>query len=177
MSKPAESTAIHEARWPCDLEAARALLRNYEQHLRSGGAGKAHIHVEGYDRELAELPKYWGGPDAALLLAWREGQAAGCAAVPCASVPARRVRVEADVGGAGRPRIGSGAYVGPCCCRLGEGAWGSRVAAGYRTGGDARSAPLVYVHGLCADGALQRQSGARDRVPAAGIGFECGVVC
>lgn len=81
MSKPAESTAIHEARWPCDLEAARALLRNYEQHLRSGGAGKAHIHVEGYDWELAELPKYWGGPDAALLLAWREGQAAGCAAV------------------------------------------------------------------------------------------------
>ena len=65
---------IAAARWPADLKVAHTLLRNYEQHLRNGPAGATHICIEGYDAELAELPKVWGGPDAALLLAWQRSR-------------------------------------------------------------------------------------------------------
>lgn len=81
MTGPGESLAICAARWPGDLEPARTLLRNYERHLRSGGAGTAHICIEGYDQELDTLPEYWGGPDAAFFLAWRQDRAVGCVAV------------------------------------------------------------------------------------------------
>lgn len=110
---------VAPAIWPEDLEVARTLLRNYETHLRSGAGGAPHINIERFDEELAALPRYWGGPDAALLLAWRQELPVGCAAVhlltdrPGAS-ELKRMWVEPQARGTGMGRMLVEGAIGWC---------------------------------------------------------------
>jgi len=65
--RPAESAV--------DLEAVRALFREYERWV------DAPCCFTGFERELAELPGEYAPPAGRLLLAWVDGTPAGCAAL------------------------------------------------------------------------------------------------
>jgi ribosomal protein S18 acetylase RimI-like enzyme len=60
-----------------DVAVVRRLMRGYGDYLASNPAGAANICLEGYERELDGLP----GEYAVLLLAWVDGEAAGCVAL------------------------------------------------------------------------------------------------
>jgi ribosomal protein S18 acetylase RimI-like enzyme len=60
-----------------DVAVVRRLMRGYGDYLASNPAGAANICLEGYEQELAGLP----GDYAVLLLAWVDGEAAGCVAL------------------------------------------------------------------------------------------------
>jgi GNAT superfamily N-acetyltransferase len=60
-----------------DIAAVRRLMQAYGEHLASNPAGAANICLEGYNQELEGLP----GEYSVLLLAWVDGEAAGCVAM------------------------------------------------------------------------------------------------
>jgi putative acetyltransferase len=69
---------IASARWPQDIDLARALLTNYGDYLKHSPAA---VCIEGYSSELQALPGKYAGSDADLLLAQVNGEGAGCAAI------------------------------------------------------------------------------------------------
>lgn len=58
-----------------DLEPAREVFREYAAWVGSD------ICFQAFERELAQLPGYYGPPEGRLLLAIIEGQVAGCVAL------------------------------------------------------------------------------------------------
>jgi putative acetyltransferase len=69
------------ARWPEDIEEARALLTNYGQYLAASPVGAAGMCLAGYEAELRALPGKYVAKEADLLLARVAGEGAGCAAI------------------------------------------------------------------------------------------------
>ncbi len=63
-----------------EMETARLLLREYAAYLNQS-LGEDHICLDSYDRELAGLPGPYAGPWGTILLAYAEGEPAGCAAL------------------------------------------------------------------------------------------------
>ena len=72
---------IAPARWPEDIEQARALLKNYGEYLASSPSGAANVCIPGYEAELRGLPGKYLGKEADLLLARVNGEGAGCVAI------------------------------------------------------------------------------------------------
>lgn len=68
---------VREAAGAEDVAVVRRLMRAYGEHLAAHPAGAANICIEGYERELARLPEGY----AALLVAFVDGEPAGCAAL------------------------------------------------------------------------------------------------
>jgi putative acetyltransferase len=66
---------IHPARPGADLDAVRALFREYQAWVAEPCC------FAGFERELAELPGEYGPPGGLLLLALEDGAPAGCAAL------------------------------------------------------------------------------------------------
>jgi putative acetyltransferase len=60
---------------PEALEGARQILREYADTLG------VDLCFQGFEAELAALPGEYAGPGGALLLAWVDGELAGCGAV------------------------------------------------------------------------------------------------
>jgi len=76
MSTPAPAPyAIREAAGAADMEAARALFREYADWLQ------VDLCFQGFDEELATLPGRYARPDGRLFLARRDGTPVGCAAL------------------------------------------------------------------------------------------------
>ncbi|HWB33539.1 MAG TPA: GNAT family N-acetyltransferase [Acidobacteriaceae bacterium] len=63
-----------------EVEQARTLMREYGRHLASHPAGPEHFCLTGFEEELAGLPGAYAAPGA-LLLAFDDGEAAGCVAL------------------------------------------------------------------------------------------------
>jgi putative acetyltransferase len=76
---------IAPARWPEDIEQARALLKNYGEYLASSPLRAAGVCIPGYEAELRGLPGKYAGKEADLLLARfmgeGKGEGAGCVAI------------------------------------------------------------------------------------------------
>lgn len=74
--------SIRLAQWQAanDAELCRTLMREYAAFLNAS-VGEEHICVESLEQELAELPGAYAEPDGAVLLAFAQGEAAGCVAV------------------------------------------------------------------------------------------------
>ena len=70
-----EATAILQAAFPEQVEAARALFQEYAASLGF------HLCFQSFDKELAGLPGDYAPPDGRLLLAEHEGKIAGCVAL------------------------------------------------------------------------------------------------
>ena len=68
---------IREAYTESDISAARRLMQEYGEYLANDPAGAASICLEGYERELAELPKGY----LVIFLAEVDGFAAGVVAL------------------------------------------------------------------------------------------------
>jgi ribosomal protein S18 acetylase RimI-like enzyme len=68
---------VQEAVETDDIAAVRRLMQAYGEHLAASPAGAANICLEGFKQELEGLP----GEYAVLLLAWVDGEAAGCIAM------------------------------------------------------------------------------------------------
>ena len=68
---------VREAVGAEDVAAVRRLMQAYGEHLAANPAGAVNICIEGYGRELEELP----GGYAVLLLALVDGEPAGCVAL------------------------------------------------------------------------------------------------
>jgi GNAT superfamily N-acetyltransferase len=68
---------VREAVEVADVAAVRRLMEAYGAYLAANPAGAANICLEGYGHELEGLP----GEYAVLLLAWVDGEAAGCVAM------------------------------------------------------------------------------------------------
>src|SRR5215469_4278629 len=75
---------VREAVSECDVEQVRTLMQAYGVYLSENPNGAASICLEGYARELQELPK----PYRTLLLATVDGAPAGCVALKTISSPA-----------------------------------------------------------------------------------------
>jgi putative acetyltransferase len=78
--KKAESE-ISLARWPEDTMQALTLLTNYGRYLAASPVGATGLCTIGYEAELRGLPGKYAENGADLLLAWVEGDAAGCVAI------------------------------------------------------------------------------------------------
>jgi ribosomal protein S18 acetylase RimI-like enzyme len=72
---------IAPARWPGDIELARALLKNYGEYLASSSSRAAGVCIPGYEAELRGLPGKYVEEKADLLLARVKGEGAGCVAI------------------------------------------------------------------------------------------------
>jgi len=85
MTVKAAEYEIAPARWPEDIEQARALLENYGEYLASSPSGAAGVCIPGYEAELRGLPGKYAGKEADLLLARvkseGKGEGAGCVAI------------------------------------------------------------------------------------------------
>jgi N-acetylglutamate synthase-like GNAT family acetyltransferase len=68
---------IRPAVGPSDIATIRALMQAYGQYLADNPGGAENICLEGYARELEKLPEGY----ILLLLAFVDGQAAGCVAL------------------------------------------------------------------------------------------------
>ena len=66
---------IRQARSGQEIELARGLFREYEAEL------DIDLCFQGFERELAGLPGDYAPPDGRLLLAWVDGELAGCVAL------------------------------------------------------------------------------------------------
>jgi GNAT superfamily N-acetyltransferase len=74
---------VRVAEGAAEVEVARALMREYGDylaHLAEEPGRAASICISGYESELARLPAPYVAPGV-LLLAWVEGEAAGCVAL------------------------------------------------------------------------------------------------
>ena len=74
--------AIRRVGSPDDLAIARSLFREYAESLGS------HLCFQDFEIEVATLPGAYGPPSGALLLASRDGAAAGCVALRPLEPPA-----------------------------------------------------------------------------------------
>jgi putative acetyltransferase len=81
MTANAAEYEIDPARWPEDIEQARALLKNYGEYLASSPTGAAGVCIPGYEAELRGLPGKYVEKEADLLLARVNGEGAGCVAI------------------------------------------------------------------------------------------------
>jgi putative acetyltransferase len=81
MTVKAAEYEIAPARWPEDIEQARALLKNYGNYLASCHSEAAGVCIPGYEAELRGLPGRYVGKEADLLLARVGGEGAGCVAI------------------------------------------------------------------------------------------------
>lgn len=70
-----------------DAEICRALMREYAAHLNAS-VGSQHICVDSLEEELGELPGLYAEPAGVVLLAWVDGQPAGCVALKPVPLPA-----------------------------------------------------------------------------------------
>lgn len=68
-------TEFIRARSPADIEHARDLFREYAAWVQ------IDLCFQNFEKELAELPGNYAPPDGELLLAFHNGQLAGCVAV------------------------------------------------------------------------------------------------
>ena len=68
---------IRNAETPDEMETLRMLLREYQQSLNADLGGE-HICVSGFEQELAALPGKYAAPNGAMLLAFVDGEPAGC---------------------------------------------------------------------------------------------------
>jgi putative acetyltransferase len=101
-----------------DLAAARELFLEYVNALG------VDLGFQGFDAELAELPGRYAPPEGRLLLAWVEGELAGCAALrPLRPMTAEMKRLYV------RPRF-RGVAVGRC---LAESIIAEAHSIGYRS--------------------------------------------
>ena len=66
---------IRPARFPDDLDTVATIFREY---VRSP---QADLGFQDYEAEFAALPGKYAAPEGRLLLAWRDGEAVGCAAL------------------------------------------------------------------------------------------------
>jgi GNAT superfamily N-acetyltransferase len=71
---PAPHILLQTPDTPQALDAARALFREYAQGLG------VDLCFQGFDAELAALPGDYAAPQGGLLLAWVDGELAGCGA-------------------------------------------------------------------------------------------------
>jgi len=74
---------VRVAQGAAEVEVVRSLMREYGdylEHLAEEPAKAASICIGGYEGELAGLPAPYVAPGV-LLLAWVEGEAAGCVAL------------------------------------------------------------------------------------------------
>jgi ribosomal protein S18 acetylase RimI-like enzyme len=74
---------VQVAEGVAEVEVVRALMREYGDylaHLAEEPGQAASICIEGYENELAGLPAPYLAPGV-LLLAWVDGEAAGCVAL------------------------------------------------------------------------------------------------
>ncbi len=67
--------AIRPAASPADWDLARALFREYEREI------DAACCFEGFEAELAAIDRRYAPPEGRLLLAFADGEPAGCAAL------------------------------------------------------------------------------------------------
>jgi ribosomal protein S18 acetylase RimI-like enzyme len=74
------TVTIRPATTARDLETAKALLREYAAYLNQS-LGEEHICLESYERELANLPGVYAGPQGTILLACAGEEPAGCVAL------------------------------------------------------------------------------------------------
>ena len=81
MSAKTTEYEIARARWPEDIDQARALLTNYGNYLASSPSGAAGVCIPGYEAELRGLPGKYVEQEADLLLARVKGEGAGCVAI------------------------------------------------------------------------------------------------
>jgi GNAT superfamily N-acetyltransferase len=81
MAAKQTSYNILPARWPEDMEQARRLLADYQQYLAANPTGAAGICIANYEAELLGLPGKYALTNADLLLAWVDGEGAGCVAI------------------------------------------------------------------------------------------------
>lgn len=70
-----EFTEIIQARSAGDIDHARELFREYAAWV------EIDLCFQNFEKELAELPGYYVPPDGRLLLAFQNGQLAGCVAL------------------------------------------------------------------------------------------------
>jgi GNAT superfamily N-acetyltransferase len=66
--------AVRPASSPADWDLGRALFREYERDI------DAAVCFEGFEKELADLERLYAPPEGRLLLAFHEGEPAGCGA-------------------------------------------------------------------------------------------------
>ncbi len=67
--------SLRPAQFPDDLQTVRQLLLDYQAGL------DIDLGFQGFDAELAELPGAYAAPTGALLLAYVDGEPAGCCAM------------------------------------------------------------------------------------------------
>lgn len=75
MSTPSRAIDLREAVSPADIEIARALFVEYEKSLGIS------LCFQNFDAELAGLPGAYAAPEGRLLLAFADGEPAGCVAL------------------------------------------------------------------------------------------------
>jgi putative acetyltransferase len=90
---------LRPAAAPADWDLARALFREYEREVEGACC------FEGFEAELAELERRYTAPEGRLLLAFADGEAAGCGAfrrIEEGVAEGRRLYVRPDRRGGGR---------------------------------------------------------------------------
>ena len=75
MSTPSRAIDLREAVSPAEIEIARALFVEYEKSLGIS------LCFQNFDAELAGLPGAYAAPEGRLLLAFADGEPAGCVAL------------------------------------------------------------------------------------------------
>ncbi|MBA5686129.1 GNAT family N-acetyltransferase [Rugamonas apoptosis] len=68
-------TTIQAARFPQELEAVCAIFREYI------ASASVSLVFQDYEAEFAALPGKYAAPEGQLLLAWKDGEVVGCAAL------------------------------------------------------------------------------------------------